>query len=70
MYAGSERERAENIGMYDTPIYVPEELPEVRALCDTLAADGATIDQACAAAGHQDDVSRSIVEHGESHSTQ
>jgi hypothetical protein len=56
--------------MYDTPIYVPEELPEVRALCDTLAADGATIDQACAAAGHQDDVSRSIVEHGESHSTQ
>jgi heat shock protein HslJ len=56
----------ETIGLYDTPIYGPEELPNVQALCDTLVADGATTDQARAAAEDRGYVFRIIKEEGES----
>ena len=56
----------ETIGLYDTPIYGPEELPNVQALCDTLVADGATTDQARAATEDRGYVFRIIKEDGES----
>ncbi len=56
----------ETIGLYDTPIYGPEELPNVQALCDTLVAAGATTDQVRAAAEDQGYVFRIIKEDGES----
>jgi heat shock protein HslJ len=56
----------ENIGTFDTPIYGPEEMPKVQALCDTLVADGATTDQARAAAEDRGYVFRIIKEDGES----
>ena len=56
----------ENIGLYDTPIYGPEELPKVQALCDTLVADGATTDQARSAAEDRGYVFRIVKEDDES----
>jgi heat shock protein HslJ len=56
----------ETIGMYDTPIYGPEEFPKVQALCDTLVADGATTQEAQTAAENQGYVFRIIMEDGES----
>jgi heat shock protein HslJ len=56
----------ETIGMYDTPIYGPEELPNVQAMCDRLVADGATMDEARAAAEDRGYVIRITSEDGES----
>jgi heat shock protein HslJ len=56
----------ETIGMYDTPIYGPEELPKVQTLCDTIVADGATTDQGRAAAEDRGYVFRIIKEDDES----
>lgn len=56
----------ETIGLNDTPVYGPEELPKVQILCDTLVADGATTEQARAAAENQGYVFRVIKEDGES----
>jgi heat shock protein HslJ len=43
----------ETAGMYDTPIYGPEELPRAQALCDELVREGATTNDARAAAENQ-----------------
>lgn len=56
----------ETIGMYDTPIYGPEELQNVQTLCNTLVADGATTDQARAAAEGRGYAFRITKEDGES----
>jgi heat shock protein HslJ len=61
-----EFELLETIGMFDTPMYGPEELPRVQALCDQLVADGATVEEARAAAENQGYIFRITSEDGES----
>ncbi len=60
-----EFELLETMGMYDTPIYGPEELPNVQALCDQLVADGATVEEARAAAEDRGYIFRITSEDGE-----
>lgn len=61
-----EFELLETIGMYDTPIYGSDELPNVQALCDRLVADGATVEEGRAAAEDRGYIFRIVSEDGES----
>jgi heat shock protein HslJ len=56
----------ETVGIYDTPIYGPEELPNVQAMCDRLVANGATVEEGRAAAEDQGYIIRIVGQDGES----
>lgn len=56
-------------GMFDTPVFGPEELPKAQGLCDELLAQGATVEQARAAAENQGYIFRIASQDGESFPT-